>query len=149
MNKLICWRELFRHFGLSGITLSVATLILSVVNEAGAQTNYGQHGVATRRVVINFRSLPTLETQIGLTNRNQQRVVPDPTGDSSTNGAGGESFAAAGSPESNFVPASSGIPSPAPTVSFQALPDNNTSIPPDTHGAVGPNHVMTVLNTQV
>lgn len=38
----------------------------------------------------------------------------------------------------------------APTVSgFQALVDNNTSIPPDTQGAVGPNHVMTTLNSQV
>lgn len=32
---------------------------------------------------------------------------------------------------------------------FQAIPDNFTRIPPDTHGAVGPNHVMTMLNTQV
>ena len=39
-------------------------------------------------------------------------------------------------------------PSPAPATTFQALTDNNTSLPPDTHGAVGPNHVMTVLNTQ-
>jgi uncharacterized repeat protein (TIGR01451 family) len=29
------------------------------------------------------------------------------------------------------------------------LPDDNSSIPPDTHGAVGPGHLMTVLNTQV
>ncbi len=39
--------------------------------------------------------------------------------------------------------------SPAPASSFQAVPDDNTAIPPDTHGAVGPNHLMTVLNTQV
>ncbi len=32
---------------------------------------------------------------------------------------------------------------------FQALADNNTVIPPDTHGAVGLNHVMTMLNSQV
>lgn len=32
---------------------------------------------------------------------------------------------------------------------FEALPDNNTSIPPDTHGAAGPNHLMVILNTQV
>jgi len=39
----------------------------------------------------------------------------------------------------------------APTVSgFQALLDNQaTLLPPDTMGAVGPNHVMTMLNTQV
>jgi hypothetical protein len=40
-------------------------------------------------------------------------------------------------------------PSPAPSISFLALPDDTTSIPPDTMGAVGPNHVMTTLNTQV
>jgi hypothetical protein len=39
-------------------------------------------------------------------------------------------------------------PSP-PATGFLALDDSNTSIPPDTHGAVGPNHVMTTLNTQV
>jgi len=32
---------------------------------------------------------------------------------------------------------------------FPALGDNNTSIPPDTMGAAGPNHLMTMLNTEV
>ena len=39
--------------------------------------------------------------------------------------------------------------SPAPASSFPALEDNNAAIPPDTHGAVGPNHLMVTLNTQV
>ena len=39
--------------------------------------------------------------------------------------------------------------SPAPASSFPALGDNNTVIPPDTHGAAGPNHLMVTLNTQV
>ena len=38
---------------------------------------------------------------------------------------------------------------PTLSANFQALPDNNTRIPPDTHGAVGENHVMTMLNSQV
>ncbi|MGA9365312.1 MAG: T9SS type A sorting domain-containing protein [Bacteroidota bacterium] len=37
----------------------------------------------------------------------------------------------------------------AATLDFEALPDNNTVIPPDTHGSVGPSHVMTMLNSQV
>ena len=38
----------------------------------------------------------------------------------------------------------------APSFSgFQALLDNQSAIPPDTMGAVGPNHVMTMLNSQV
>jgi hypothetical protein len=39
--------------------------------------------------------------------------------------------------------------SPAPTANFQGLTDNNTAYPPDTHGAVGTNLVVTMLNTQV
>lgn len=38
---------------------------------------------------------------------------------------------------------------PAPTVAFDGLLDNNTSIPPDVNGAVGPNYVMTTLNTEI
>lgn len=36
-----------------------------------------------------------------------------------------------------------------PTLTFNALDDNNTVIPPDTHGAIGPSHAMTMLNSQV
>jgi hypothetical protein len=39
--------------------------------------------------------------------------------------------------------------SPNPSLSFQGLDDDNSRIPPDPQGAVGPNHVMTMLNTQV
>ncbi len=39
--------------------------------------------------------------------------------------------------------------SPSTTVDFQGLTDDNTAFPPDTHGAVGTNHVITMLNTQV
>ena len=40
-------------------------------------------------------------------------------------------------------------PSPAAVSSFAAAGDNDTSIPPDTMGAVGPNNLMVALNTQV
>lgn len=39
--------------------------------------------------------------------------------------------------------------STSPSLTFNALDDNNTTIPPDVNGAVGPNHVMTTLNSQV
>jgi len=39
--------------------------------------------------------------------------------------------------------------SPPPASSFAALGDDGFEIPPDTHGAVGPNHLMVTLNTQV
>lgn len=37
---------------------------------------------------------------------------------------------------------------PAPAVTFPAIVDNNTTIPPDVNGAVGPNHVLTTLNSE-
>ncbi len=39
--------------------------------------------------------------------------------------------------------------SPQPSASFEGLDDNGLSIPPDTHGAVGPSHLMVTLNTEV
>ena len=39
--------------------------------------------------------------------------------------------------------------SPPPDDDFAGLGDDGTSIPPDTKGVVGPNHLMIVLNTQV
>lgn len=47
------------------------------------------------------------------------------------------------------VMAPSFMPPAMVTTNFAALPDPGNIIPPDTHGAVGPNHVMTMLNTQV
>ncbi|MCP4361211.1 MAG: hypothetical protein GY796_24650, partial [Chloroflexi bacterium] len=44
----------------------------------------------------------------------------------------------------------SGPLAPPGTVNgFLGLDDNNTNIPPDTHGAAGPNHLMVMLNSQV
>lgn len=39
--------------------------------------------------------------------------------------------------------------SPLPSATFQGLADNQTSIPPDTHGAVGTNYLMAVANGSV
>lgn len=39
--------------------------------------------------------------------------------------------------------------SPVPDTTFNGLSDNGQSIPPDVNGAIGPNHLMISLNTQV
>src|SRR5258706_2313529 len=39
--------------------------------------------------------------------------------------------------------------SPTPTNNFLGLDDNDTTIPPDTDGAVGPHHIVTALNSEV
>jgi hypothetical protein len=41
------------------------------------------------------------------------------------------------------------IPSPAPATNFQALPDNQQFIPPDTMGAVSERYVVTALNDRM
>lgn len=50
------------------------------------------------------------------------------------------------------APILSGLPilnAPSLTAGFAALGDSNGAIPPDTHGAAGPSHLMVTLNTQV
>jgi len=63
-------------------------------------------------------------------------------------GAGEEVAPAPGTPLSAEGPGAPAAPF-APGVGFVALPDDNTSIPPDTCGAAGPSHLVTALNTQV
>ena len=41
------------------------------------------------------------------------------------------------------------VDSPPTASSFVALQDNNSAIPPDTHGSAGHNHLMVTLNSQV
>jgi uncharacterized protein (TIGR03437 family) len=53
------------------------------------------------------------------------------------------------------LPRAAAVPGPAPAAAtpvysgFQGLVDDFTVIPPDTEGAVGPQHVVTMLNSQV
>lgn len=60
--------------------------------------------------------------------------------------------AAATNPVMRSVDSVTAAPAPnglAVTGGFAALGDDNTRIPPDTMGAVGPSHLVTMLNTQV
>src|SRR5688572_24762609 len=41
------------------------------------------------------------------------------------------------------------VGTPPPSASFEALLSNGNAFAPDTHGAVGPNHLMVTLNTEV
>ena len=52
-------------------------------------------------------------------------------------------------PRADPLPSAPKVASPAASPTFQGLPDNLTTIPPDTMGAVGPNHVMTALNDRI
>jgi uncharacterized delta-60 repeat protein/uncharacterized repeat protein (TIGR01451 family) len=111
----------------------------------------GRPGVATRHATMSLSALAALGQQEAFTNlASRSKLVPPPMPRAALMMDGG--FGAASvSDDLAFAAAAAagGLTSPPPVISFQALADDNTSIPPDTHGAVGPNHVMTVLNTQV
>lgn len=103
------------------------------------ETIAGTPGSADARALVHFTELKKAweETTRG------QKLVPRPVSPAHKKSATEpvpEEAAGKGSPK---------IPSPSPASSFLALDDNLASIPPDTHGAVGPNHLMTTLNTQV
>lgn len=84
----------------------------------------------------------------------QQMLAADATaptqGGAPTEGGPHEQTPLEGAPGSNLLR----VPQPGGnelfiTNGFASLVDNNTVIPPDTMGAVGPNHLVTMLNSQV
>jgi uncharacterized delta-60 repeat protein/uncharacterized repeat protein (TIGR01451 family) len=135
------------------IVLAAMVLVLVLVFPArthGQQVVQGTRGVADFRATIMLRGMAALEQKRGLTNNANRpaklspRPMPHVPATNQPPGGGG-----AAAPDFSAAAVGPIVTSPPPAISFQAVPDNNFSIPPDTHGAVGPNHVMTVLNTQV
>ncbi len=114
----------------------------------------GTPRVAERQSIVSMKGVAAMQSNPAFTNfiaRGTTNAVPPlllpPR---LTQHGGGDGIVAAS--DALITAASAGTTvrtSPPPAVSFQALPDNMNVIPPDTHGAVGPNHVMTVLNSQV
>jgi len=75
-----------------------------------------------------------------------QREVYEPERAVRRHNATGARSATPRLPEPVRAPGASTVPSFS---GFAALADNFTTIPPDTEGAVGPKHLVTMLNTQV
>ena len=137
-----------------GIARMLALLILftftfAVRPQAPAQESIsGMSGVATKRAVVNFSDLAAKEAMAPVTLR-EPKVIHPPMPIPQELPVPGDFVPgeeARPVPEKALIPLPS---SPEPASSFLALEDNNTSIPPDTHGAVGPNHLMVTLNSQV
>jgi hypothetical protein len=128
-------------------------LALGLPLPAGAQESVsGSPGVATQRTVIHFSDLAWQEALVPTTARAPKVIhspLPGPWGRTLP----GQLAWPADAQVSATIPSVVAPPlapfSPAPTLSFAALGDDNTRIPPDTHGAAGPNHLMVTLNTQV
>src|SRR5438552_11369426 len=125
--------------------IAVLACVTALLAHAG-EPQPGIAGVAGRKATVNFTDLSRQEARAPLAPRTPKVIhspMPGPREPVDRVSPSRDSTVAA--------PAEAGPAplSPAPASSFQALPDDNTAVPPDTHGAVGPNHLMTVLNTQV
>jgi len=131
---------------------------------AAAEAAKGRTGVATGRDTGNFTELANQEkgsarTIPGKSKPARALVRPRPNlpvPESARREAASRIAAsslttatASTTAEAVATPESSGQPPPPLTASFAALGDNGTAFNPDTQGAVGPNHLMVTLNSQV
>ena len=169
-TKLGMGRSFRTVFRLNLLTCGLLAAIVcfaapSVRAQAAPDTVTGRPGRANFRSVINFKGTALMEQRRGTTNASPKRAIaaPYPKGSLDAGGPGAEGGSGGGvqsvqpqaqsgtvSPNSiESIAAGTGIPSPPMAQSFPALEDNLTVIPPDTHGAVGPNHLMVTLNSQV
>ena len=153
------------------MSLFCALLWTSVAPAAEAPIT-GQPGVATNRVLVNMKGLAISQARYGWTNRPDAHIgrvrphMPRRTNDNNggeggaigsavpkidaipQGGTGGGSAAPAKTKQAAAL-RGGGPLSPVPGLGFMAIEDNDTVIPPDTMGAVGPNHVVTTLNSQI
>jgi len=128
------------------LLVTVLTCVSALPAHAG-DPQRGIAGVADRKATVNFTELSRQEARAPLAPRTPKVVhspMPGPKEPADRVSPARDRSTAAAPAEAGPAPLS-----PAPASSFLALLDDNTALPPDTHGAVGPNHLMTVLNTQV
>ena len=112
---------------------------------AVAQQQTGTRGVPSVHTVVNFADLAKLRPQAPVTP--QQRVVPRIP-------MPARNRLLPPAPLTPPIAAPQAAPSPrapssAPIANFDAQDDNGLIIPPDTMGAVGPNHLVVPLNSGI
>src|SRR5438552_11402091 len=148
--------------------LAFLPLLLLAISATAAphQLIQGQPGVPENRIVVNMRAMGNVERAFSFnpSNRPPRAITaPMPRADfiartqnlaSLTNFAGRRTSSALSStksvtPKAAAAPQAPAVQSPPVATSFMGGDDDNTLIPPDVGGAVGPNHVMTVHNNNV
>lgn len=127
---------------------ALAVLILACALPAQADPSQaGVPGIAARQATVNFTELAAQQARAPAAPRAPRaihRPMPGPKEPAEAAPLSSVQSAVTAPADSTPAPLS-----PATASSFLALPDNNTAIPPDTNGAVGPNYLMTALNSQV
>jgi hypothetical protein len=110
----------------------------------------GTPGVATQRAVVNVTDLAGQEALAPLSEKGKAIPPFMPVPRDLKVPTGVETLTEKPPTSESWLPFKTFAPtSPPPSASFLALGDDNTRIPPDVHGAVGPNHLMVTLNSQV
>ncbi|MBI3406409.1 MAG: hypothetical protein HY046_13225 [Acidobacteria bacterium] len=110
----------------------------------------GKPGIAVAHVVVNFRELARQQASAPPRQR-KLRVMPEEEAEEMEDLI--PDLSAMREPPSLRVPRIPPPPlqvaSPATSTNFLAGDDNGFDIPPDTHGAVGPNHLVVALNSDI
>jgi hypothetical protein len=132
----------------SAVFLALLGAAVGTPPQTGGQVVTGTPGVANERAEVNLQELVAREAAT-LTAWEAPREIHAPLqqGSGEKVPAGvitGEDRSSLGAAETVAVGQS-----PAPSANFLACEDNGTVIPPDTHGAAGPNHLMVTVNSQV
>ncbi|MBK7998557.1 MAG: tandem-95 repeat protein [Verrucomicrobia bacterium] len=135
----------------------LVAVVLNVSFVLGATTavaaeKKGRAGTATDGRVVNFSELA--ERESSQPRRAKSRPVPRKSAPAHLRETNLVSTVAAASAPvvaaSDTVLSAASLPaSPAPSASFVALLDNAVAFNPDTQGAVGPNHLMVALSSEV
>lgn len=121
--------------GAAGVSAKQVEINLTELAAKSSETETGQPGKrAVPRAKVRRKSATPIKSPLVSKSGLKKVDSANPSAEATS------SFALAGGPSGN---------SPAPSASFQALPDNETAYNPDTHGAVGPNHLLTTLASQV
>lgn len=112
---------------------------------AGSPGVSGDAGRANASAVVNFSELASQPPgPAGRKSRPDKRQAR-----AEARSAAATPVAAASTTEEPLLTAASAQPSPAPSASFVALLDNATAFNPDTQGAVGTNHLVVMLSSQM
>lgn len=128
------------------LTLALATSFAPKL--VAGETVTGTSGAATDRAVVNFSELADREAHAPAATE-KLRETPRHLTRAPSSRVMRLAAKTLGLSPTVLSPFSSSLPSPPLATNFLALGDNNTFFPPNTTGAVGPNHLMVMLNSQV
>jgi hypothetical protein len=137
------------------VSLAVAAASLPAVLQTGSaaaaadEPEHGQRGGATAHARINLSDEARREARAPKRATSPRGGIEEGRPLRYLNGASSTQEDEPQSPAMGPAAVEPSAPSPATDADFQGIGDNNTAVPPDTFGAVGPGHLVTALNTEV